>query len=130
MPWVVKVVARVRRPGQSAAQLQTRLGQAEGELAAGVVAAVLPLEPDATIAWSMRVFALPPGTPDGNNVYEVYPKLIVTLPRWEATPRPADPSAIYAALRACRDALIARLTALTNTANWTLLSMHSKSYDG
>src|SRR3990172_10814824 len=74
MPWAVKVVARVRRPGQSAAQLLTRLGQAEGELSAGVVAAVLPLEPGATVAWSMRV-AAQPNAPEGNNVYETYPKL-------------------------------------------------------
>ena len=130
MPWVVKVVARVRRPGQSAAQLESRLGLAEGDLAAGVVAAILPLEPDATIAWHMRVFPVPPGTSDGNNVYEVYPKLIVTLPRWEATPRPADPSAIFAALRACRDALIARLQTLANTANWTVIFVRGKDYDG
>ena len=128
MPWAVKVVARVRRPGQSAAQLQTRLGQAESELSAGVVASLLPLEADATIAWHMRVFPIPAGTPDGNNAFEVYPKLIVTLPRWESAPRPVDPNAIFAALRACRDALIARLQALAGTANWTVLFIHSKSY--
>jgi len=123
VPWPVKVVARIRRPGQSAAQLLTRLGQAEGELSAGVVAAVLPLEPGATVAWSMRV-AAQPNAPEGNNVYETYPKLLLTLPLREGGPD----EAAYPALRAARDALLARLTALANTANWTVLQLFSKRY--
>jgi hypothetical protein len=124
MPWAVKVVARVRRAGQSEAQLRNRLLAAEGQLSAEVVAAILPSEPGATVRWSMRAVFL------GGQDYEAYPKCIITLPSHEGDPRPLDPTPIYAKLRAVRDALITRLQSLGSTNGWTLLSVHFKLYGG
>ena len=122
MPWGVKVVVRVQRSGQSATQLLDRLRTAEGVLSADITAVLLPLEPGATVAWWMRVAQVTP------TEFEVYPKLVLTLPRWEATLRPV-PAPVYVALRTCRDTLIARLTQLAAQFNWTVLSIHNKRYE-
>jgi len=124
VPWVVKVVARVRRPGPTGtpAAVEAVLTAAEAALTVDCRTALASREVMADFRWHMRAF------PQADNQIEVYPKCEVVLPMHEADPRPADPSAIYEKLRLCRDAIVARLEVLAAAQNWTIILMHKKSY--
>ena len=127
MPWVVKVVAQIRRTGPSGqpAALRTTLAAAQPLLTADCLAALAVLEPGASIEWSMYAEAVPQA---GANITDVYPKAIVTLPSHEADPRPRDPTLIYTKLRLVRDAIIARIESLRIAGGWTILVLNSKQY--
>jgi len=122
VPWVVKVVAVVRRPGQTAEGLRAVLAAAEVAFTADCAVALALREAGASFRWNPYIGEL------GGNVYEVYPKLALTLPNHEDAQRPPDPAPIYEKLAACRDAIVARLEALAAAQGWTLLRMHTKRY--